>query len=102
MKRLLCTLGLLLSYPAYSYYSHPHVAGNVHQYLCAGLKVMVAYEPGKAYVIINHYTYILSLSRSASGSYYYGDILSFWDQGKTAMLVYSGDRKLDCQRQDVQ
>lgn len=100
MKRLLCTLGLLLSYPAYSYYLHPYVAESIHEYACGGLKVTVAFEPGKAHVIINHYTYILSLARSASGSYYYGDILSFWDRGDTAMLIYSGDRKLDCLHQE--
>ena len=100
MKRLLYMLGLLLSCPAYSYYSHPYVAEDVHEYACGGLKVNVVYEPGKAHVVINHYSYILTLARSASGSYYHGDILSFWDRGKTALLVYSADRKLDCQRQE--
>ncbi|WP_197464635.1 MliC family protein [Marinomonas aquimarina] len=74
------------------------MAKNLHEYACAGLQVFVAFDPGQAHVIINHYSYILTLEPSDSGSYYYGDILSFWDRGKTAMLVYSGDRTLDCLR----
>ena len=72
------------------------VTKDVSNYYCQGLQVSVGFESDKARLIINHYAYILERARAASGALYSGDLLSFWDKGQQATLIYSGDRSIPC------
>ena len=72
------------------------VTKDVSNYYCQGLQVSVGFESDKAHLIINHYAYILERARAASGAFYSGDLLSFWDKGQQATLIYSGDRSIPC------
>ncbi|MBM6549504.1 MliC family protein [Marinomonas ostreistagni] len=86
MKKLLL-IGLL-SYigSTGAYYSYPNVSAKVTHYVCDGLSVETTSEPGKLYLQVSHYTYVLLLKRSDRGALYQNDVLSFVDHGDTATL----------------
>lgn len=86
MKKLL-VIGLLShSLSALAYYSYPNVSENVVHYSCNGLDVHTSSEPGKLYLQVSHYTYVLLLKRSNKGALYQNDVLSFIDHGDAATL----------------
>ncbi|MBJ7551381.1 MliC family protein [Marinomonas ostreistagni] len=93
MKQHWVCVILLNLLTTYSFAEDPKGLLNYH---CQGLNVAVGFEQDKARVVINHYAYILERSYSASGSLYLGDVLSFWDKGQKATLIYSGDRSITC------
>ncbi|SBT18444.1 hypothetical protein MGA5115_02575 [Marinomonas gallaica] len=98
MKQLLCFVSMLLIPPASAYNLHPYIAHKTITYRCENLLVMVAFEPAEAHLLINHFSYVLHLTRPSTGSVYVGDILSFRDQGENATLIYRNDRQLHCSR----
>lgn len=95
---LLCLLGYAgLAFP---YYSYPNVSQKQTEYSCDGLKVLVSYEPGKAYLKVSHYTYVLSLVRSKVGTLYRNDIMSFFaGDSETELIIRS--RRRSCQQLEL-
>lgn len=91
---------MLLSYnlSALAYYSYPNVSDNVVHYSCNGLSVQTTSEPGKLYLQVSHYTYVLLLKRSYKGALYQNEVLSFIDHGDAATLNIHG-RVRHCDKQ---
>ena len=91
-------LGLMLySCTCAAYYSYPNVSPRAINYSCDGLPVSSKSEPGKLYLQVSHYTYVLLLTRSEKGALYQNEVLSFLDHGPTATLVIN-DRVRNCTR----
>lgn len=100
MKQLLFILSIIsVSFPLMA--SHMPAEYNLHNhrhYTCDGLIVAVALETNAARVVINRFAYVLPQTPSASGALYQNDLLRFWDKGETALLSYSDDQYVSCNR----
>jgi len=96
MKRIVSAFVIIVLQSTSHAFAFNDGAKEVSNYHCQGLQVSVGFQPDKAHIIINHYAYILERARAASGALYSGDLLSFWDKGQQATLIYSGDRSIPC------